>query len=105
MSIFTQTTARTKNTSNAAMAAAMAMMPAGQACQNQQQASQRQQTQRQSQNMRAYTPSFTKAENKPVFCFFYSYQHSRTHFTKRSEAIVKRPEEILNHARQGGARI
>lgn len=98
MSNFTQTTAKAMNTDNAAMAAAMAMMPNAQACQKYQQASQRQQTQRQSQNMRTHLPSFTQAENTPVFCFFYSYQSISTPFTNR-------PEEILNHARQGGARI
>jgi len=97
MSNFTQTTEKSMNMDNAAMAADSAVANA-QACQNYQQASQRQQTQRQSQDMRAQTPSFTKAENKPVFCFFYSYQSISTPFTNR-------PEENLNHARQGGARI
>ena len=112
MSNFTQITEKAMNMGNAVMAAAMTMMPNAQTCQNHQQAAQRQQTQRHSQNMRTQIPSFTKAENKSVFCFFYSYpdcsysQHkSPTQFTKRSEKIVKRPEEILNHARQGGARI
>ena len=112
MSDFTQTKAQAVNTSNAAMSAAMAMMPAMQACQNQQQASQRQQTQRQSQNMRTHLTSFTQAENNPVFCFFYSsidcqssQNHPYTLFTKRSTKIVNRPEETLNHAHKGGARI
>jgi hypothetical protein len=98
MSNFTQNAAKTMNMGNAAMVAAMAMMPNAQTCQKYQQASQPQQTQRQSQNMRAHTISFTQAENNPVFCFFYSYQSISTPFTNR-------PEEILNHARQGGARI
>ncbi len=80
------------------MPAAMAMMPNAQAYQNQQQASQHQQPQRQSQDMRTQIPPFTQAENKPVFCFFYTYPPSCTHFNKR-------PEEIVNHAHQGGARI
>jgi hypothetical protein len=102
--MFTQAAIKTTNHHNAtqasawAMSVAMAMMPGIQTCRNQQ-------TQRQSQDTCAKAPSFTQAENSPVFCFFYFYQPSPTHFTKRSNKIIKRLGEIVNHAHKGGARI
>ncbi len=104
MSIFTQSAAQIMNqqstataATKAATAASKAAMASTQACQNQQTA-QNQQTQRQSQDMYTNPPTFTQAENNPVFCFFYSYPPSCTHFNQRSE-------EIMNHAHKGGARI
>jgi cell envelope opacity-associated protein A len=114
MSSFTQTTTQTMNHNAATQmaawtTAAMAMMPSAKAREDQQAAqseqTQRQQTQTQSQTARAQSPSFTQAENIPVFCFFYFHQPSPTHFTKRSQKIVKRLGEIMNHAHKGGARI
>ena len=98
--MFTQTTTQTMNQYSAAMdtmSTTMAAMSRAQACQNQPTAK-NQQNMRQSQAMQTKPLTFTQAENNPVFCFFYSYPPSYTHFNQR-------PEETLNHARQGGARI
>ena len=98
MSIFTQTAAQTINQHDTMLG----KTPNAQTRQSQtrqnQQAAQNQQAQRQSQAMQTNSLTFTQAENNPVFCFFYSYPPSCTHFNQRSE-------EIMNHAHKGGARI